>query len=165
MGQEAGGTVSDRGQAQPSERHVGAPPCRREDTATAIELPAPVFASLGGEADILPRGHLREQRCELKGAGDAALTDARGREPRNVLAGETYAALAWLEHSGDEVKQGRFAGAVRTNHGAHLALLDPHRYVVDCDEAAEAAGQLIELQQRHCGTPALLRFCGESGRG
>src|SRR6516164_11155115 len=165
MGQEAGGTVRARGQAEPFERHVGASPCRSETTATAIELPAPVFASLGGEADILPHGHLREQRCELKGAGDAALADARGREPRDVLAGETYAALTRLQHPGYEVKQGRFAGAVRTDHGAHLALLDPHRYVVDCDEAAEAAGQLIKLQQRHGGTPALLRFCGESGRG
>src|SRR6516225_12486704 len=99
MGQEAGGTVSDRGQAEPSERHVGASPCCREDTATAIELPAPVFASLGGEADILPCGHLREKCGELKRAGDAALTDARGREPGDVLAGETYAALARLEYS------------------------------------------------------------------
>ena len=62
-------------------------------------------------------------------------------------------------------KQGRFAGAVRTDHGAYLALLDLHRYVVDRDEAAEAAGQLIELQQRHGDIPALLRFCGENGRG
>src|SRR6516162_38925 len=165
MGQEAGGTVSDRGQAEPSKRHVGASPCRSKDTATAIELPAPLFASLGGEADILPRGHLREKRGELKGAGDAALTDARGREPGDVLAGKTDAALARLEHPGYEVKQGRFAGAVRTDHGAHLALLDPHRYVVDRDEAAEVAGQLIELQQRHGGIPTQLRFCGESGRG
>src|SRR6516165_10645423 len=165
MGQEAGGTVSDRGQAEPSERHVGASPCRREDAATAIELPAPVFASLGSKARILPRGHLREQRCELKGAGDAALTDPRGREPRDVLAGETYAALAWLEQPGDEVKQGRLTGAVRTDYGADLAFLDPHRYVVDCDDATEAAGQLIQLQQRHGGIPARLRFCGQSGRG
>jgi len=62
-------------------------------------------------------------------------------------------------------KQGRFAGAVRTDHGAHLALLDSHRYVVDCDQAAEAAGQLIELQQRHGGIPARLQFCDENARG
>src|SRR5215472_984908 len=111
MGQEAGGTVSDRGQAEPSERHVGASPCSREDTATAVELPAPVFASLGGETDILPRCHLREKRCELKGAGDAALTDARRREPCDALAGEPDATPARLEHPGYEVKQSRFAGA------------------------------------------------------
>jgi hypothetical protein len=73
MGQEARRPVSNRGQAEPFERRVGASPCRREDAATATELPAPVVAGLGGEADILPGGHLREKCGELKGAGDAAL--------------------------------------------------------------------------------------------
>jgi hypothetical protein len=141
--------VGDCREAQPIEREVGPPPRGREHDLTADKPPAPGLAGLGSKAHILARAHLRKQRGQLKRAGDAALADTRDRQPDEAFAGEADASIGRFERAGDQVEQRRFPGAIRADDGAHLALLDAHRDVIDRDEPAEPAGQIIELEQRH----------------
>ena len=157
MRQQAGRLVGNPAEAEPFERAVGPASGLRQCRGAATELPAPGFARLGGKPGILARAHLREEGGQLKGAGDAALADPRHREPGHRFAGKPHAALCRLDHPGDQVEQRRFAGAVGADDGAHLAFLDPHRHMVDRDEAAEAAGQLIEFEQRHDRVPLRAR--------
>src|SRR5207249_1833595 len=114
-----------------------------ENGATAIELPTTGFVRLCGEADIRSRAHFREDCGQLKGAGDPELANAWHRDAGHTLPGEANTALVRLQNAGDQIEQRRFAGIVRTDDGANLAFLDPHRHMVDRDETAEAAGQFI----------------------
>ena len=115
-------------EAELLERRVGAAPARLgEDRGAAERLPASRMARLGGEPRILARRHLGKQRGQLERARHAALADRRGAgRPVIVLAGEAHAARARLDHAGDEMEQRRLAGAVGSDDGAHLALLDLH---------------------------------------
>ena len=70
------------------------------------------------------------------------------RQPRDVAAGEADMALLRRDLAGDEADEGRFARAVRADHGMEFAVLDVEIDGVGCDDAAEAFGQTLDCKQR-----------------
>src|SRR5512138_658995 len=65
------------------------------------------------------------------------------------MAGEADRARGRLHGAGDDVEQRRLAGAVGADDGADLAVLDPHRHLVERHQGAVAARHAVELEQRH----------------
>jgi hypothetical protein len=110
-----------------------------------------------GDPDVLARGERREQMGELEGARHALLDDAMDGEAGDALAGEDDVAIGRRQHAGDEIKERRLAGAVRSDHRTHLARLDRHVDRVDGDEAAEAAGEAAAFKKRHGPPPGRRR--------
>ena len=56
-----------------------------------------------------------------------------------------------LVDAGDRVEHGRLAGAVGADHRVHLAGLDAERHVLVGDEAAEAHGDAVDLEDGQIG--------------
>ena len=67
---------------------------------------------------------------------------------REVAPFEEDASGGGSKNRAYEVEQGRFAGAVRADETANLALLDFQAHVVDGGEAAETLGDVVDFQQR-----------------
>ena len=68
-----------------------------------------------------------------------------------------------VEKSADQIEEGGLAGAVGADHRAQLAGLDRHRDVVDGDQAAEMARDVLDLEQAH--DVALRRMMPSTPRG
>ena len=72
---------------------------------------------------------------------------ARDRE--QVLAREGDASRRRVVQPAQAVEQRRLAGAVRTDQGADLALLDLEREVCEREDPAELDSHVLDSQQSH----------------
>src|SRR5882672_10587176 len=95
----------------------------------------------GVEAQVLVHGEVLVQAEALGHVADALLDPLRlGGE---VVAHHRPAAAAGVEDPAQHADGGRLAGAVRPQHSEDLAVVDAERDVLDGDELAEAAGELL----------------------
>ena len=104
---------------------------------------------LDRDAQIFPHRQFGKDLGDLEGPRHAAPDAARRQQMRDVLAVENDAARCRREEAGDQIEEGRLAGAVRADDGAQLAGLDRHRDIVDGDQAAEMLRDVFDLEQTH----------------
>ena len=106
---------------------------------------APVAAEaqplVDGERDGLERREIAEQLVDLEGAHQAAAHPRLGPEPRDVLARQQDSAGGGRQHAGQQVDEGRLAGAVRPDQRLARAALEAEGDVVGGDDAAEALAE------------------------
>ncbi len=103
---------------------------------------------LRGQRDIVCGGEIEQQRGDLERARQAQRAAAIGRQMRDVAAGHGNTAGVRREMSRELADQRRLAGAVRADDGVQLALRDIERDMVGSKDAAEAAHQLVDVEQR-----------------
>ena len=103
---------------------------------------------LDGESDVVQRREVEEQRGDLERAGEPERAAPPGRQGRDVPAGEDDAAGVRGDLAGELADQRGLAGAVRADDGVQLAGGTSSDDVVGGDDAAEALGQAVDLQQR-----------------
>ena len=100
---------------------------------------------------------MREQLDVLERARDAEARHRARRQRGDVLAAKADAALALVD-AADAVEDAGLAGAVGADQREQLAGLDGERQPVQHGEAAEAQGQVLDLQLSHttsgCGGTA-----------
>jgi hypothetical protein len=94
----------------------------------------------------------------LELAADAELDDGGLVEAGQVdLAVEQDLARVGARLAGDDVHHRRLAGAVGADDGAHLAMVDGQRQLIQRFEAVEGDGDAVEIEQRvgdlHGATP------------
>ena len=96
---------------------------------------------------------LGEDLGDLEGARHAELA-TRWCAGRSVMSrpSKQDAARGRREEAADQIEEGGLAGAVGADHGAQLARLDRERDVVDGDQAAEGARDVLDLEQAHACT-------------
>src|SRR3974390_1828134 len=101
------------------------------------------------DAQIFADCQLGKDLGNLESAGDAAPDAAGGPKRRDVLSGEDYWAGGRLQEAADHVEERGLAGAVAADHGAQFTGCYRHRYVVDCNQATEMPGDIIDGQGRN----------------
>ncbi len=74
--------------------------------------------------DIFQHGHVAEKLHYLKGAGYPLSRDAKGRQSLNTLVLKKDQPVIRPQHPGDQIEQGRLAGAVGADEGLDLARTD-----------------------------------------
>jgi hypothetical protein len=118
-------------------------------------LPQPgAGAAVGRRRDVLLNRHVQEQPQRLERARDAGGRHAVRREPDQLALVEPDGALVRLVHAGDQVEDGRLAGAVRTDQADHLALVHGQVELGDHVQAAEGLAHAGQLEQRgHVTSP------------
>ena len=94
---------------------------------------------------------------ELEAARDAGAHALRPRGPRDVLAAEEDLPELGSQQRADHVDERRLAGAVGTDQGDELALLDAEVDVVDGARLAEVALEVDGLEERHVSALLSLR--------
>src|SRR5262249_11304979 len=95
--------------------------------------------------------HRSERGGDLERASDAEAPDLARPEAGEILLLEPDLAGVRRELAVDHVEAGRFAGAVRADHGQELAAPDREAHVVDGAHAAEGFGQRADRQLAHVG--------------
>ena len=111
------------------------------------------LAAVGDEGglDVLVHGELGEDVRALERAGDAPCRRSCAAGCRVMLRpSRMHLAAVGLQVPGDEIEQGRLAGAVRADDGGDAALLDAQAHIVGGDKARERLAQA-------CGTRASRR--------
>src|SRR5215475_9243008 len=71
------------------------------------------------------------------------------RKIGNVFACQQDASAVWRVEAAHNVEERGLAGTVRANYCENLALLDREGDAVDCDETAEAYGEILHGQDTH----------------
>ena len=90
---------------------------------------------VGKQADILER------------AGDAGGEDLVRRQAQQRAAAQGDCAARCADEAGDDVEQGGFAGAVGADDGDDAAGRHVDADIVESDEAAEADGDALDVEQ------------------
>ena len=98
------------------------------------------------DAHIVLHGHIAEQADVLEGSGDAQLVRLRGVHARGIASVEQNRAHRRLIHLGQQVKDGRFARAVRSNQAGDFRLADDQIEILDGMQTAEVDAQIPRLQ-------------------
>ena len=93
---------------------------------------------VAADHDVLERGHVGEQADVLERARDAGLGDLVHRRRLVGLAAELEGSGVGRVESGENVEEGRLAGAVRTDQAVDLARLDRDADVRQRLQSAEA---------------------------
>ena len=122
-------------------------PHRRQEQKLRHEI-APAMA-VAPDEQVLQHGRLVEQLDVLEGARDAERGDLVRRARQDALALEAYVAFGRVVEPRDQVEDRRLAGPVRPDQREDLALLDGERNLVDRHDAAEAQGDVVDLEQAH----------------
>ena len=122
---------------------AAAPPPRGRRRAAAL---AAVEAA---DPHVVERGEAGEGPDELEGAGDAARAEPVRRQPGDVAALEPDAPAIGAQGARDQVEERGLAGAVRPHDAEQLAGLEREADVVDREDAAEALGQPLDLEEGH----------------
>ena len=108
----------------------------------------------GGKARVRADQHIVEHReiaeyaAMLERAREAERREFLGRQAGDVAAGEPHRAGVGPVQASNEVEQRGLAGAVRPDHADQRAVIDGEREVVDGGDAAEAAREAGDLEQR-----------------
>src|SRR6185312_1521390 len=111
------------------------------------------------ERDVVEHREVEKERGDLERAGEPEMAAPPRRQARDVGAGEADAAGIGRQLAAELGDERGLAGAVRADDGVQFAFRDLEHEVVGGDDAAEALGELVDLQQRaHAG--AFLR-CGQ----
>ena len=98
------------------------------------------------ERDVAFDRHVREERIALEHHPHGpALRGA----PGEVLAVQQDAAAVGNIEAGDHAQQRRLAATRGPEQGEKLSGFDADTDIVDCGEIAEAAGDVLDLEQRH----------------
>ncbi len=126
-----------------AERLLVAPGRRRADIEAGE---ARVRAQVMSDDDAVARRHALEDGGLLKGAHHALAGDEMGREPRDHLAVEPHLAARRLLERRDQLEDGRLARAVGADDRQDRVRLDVERHLVDRGQAAEALGEVANLQ-------------------
>ena len=95
---------------------------------------------------MLAQRELVEEAGDLEGAGDPERRDLLGLLAGDVLAVEDDLARGRGEEPGEEVEEGRLAGAVGAHEGVDRAGPDDEVDLGDGPEAAELLGQGARLE-------------------
>ena len=127
--------------AEPLQAHVFQ---RRGDLGA--DLRGGSLRHLQRERDIAFDGHMREQRVALE---HHPHRPPLRRPAGEVLAVQQHAAAIGEVEAGDHAQQRRLAAARGAEQGEKLAGFDADADVVDCGEIAEAAGDVLDFEQRH----------------
>src|SRR5262249_37237230 len=106
------------------------------------------------KGDVALDRHVRKQRIALK---HHAHRPAFGRTLREVLPVEQDTTAVRKIEAGDHPQQRGLPATGRPEKGEELCSIDVDADVVDCGEIAEAAGDVLYLEQRHCGRSRLRR--------
>ena len=99
-----------------------------------------------------PRKKFREtlingiMRQVLVDRGNPGRERIAGRGEMNRLPSTRYSPSLGLMHAGEDLDQGRFAGAVVAQQAHHLAGVDRHRDVLEGDHRAEIARDVAHLE-------------------
>src|SRR5215467_16188678 len=80
---------------------------------------------------------------KLERAADAPPGNVVVGKPGEVLVLQPDPARVWLPLAGDNIEQGRLAGAVWTDHRANLTFTDIETDAIDRQQAAEPLRQLL----------------------
>ena len=89
---------------------------------------------------------------DLIRAADAEPRAVMRRHPCHVCSGKADMAAVVRHVAGDEIEHGRFAGAVRPDHGERLTLLDREGEAVRSPQRAIGLRDAVELEQNcHAG--------------
>ncbi len=109
---------------------------------------------------VLERRHFREQADVLEGAGNARLGHQVHRLGLVGLARQLEGAAVGRVQPGDDVEEGRLAGAVGADQAIHLAALDGDADVRERLQAAETLGDAGDLEHHIVGFLChVLSFC------
>ena len=103
------------------------------------------------------RGEVPEQADVLIGAIDAGFRDPVRRHAVDPLAGEPDRAVIGRVEFHDAVEDGRLAGAIGPDDAVDASFLDLQIEAVDGDQAAEALGHLLRLEERRRPLPCAHR--------
>src|SRR5262249_29619397 len=98
--------------------------------------------------DILRGRHRLEQRKKLERAADAPRGNVVVGKPGEVLVLQPDPARVWLPLAGDNIEQGRLAGAVWTDYRANLTFTNIEADAIDRQQAAEPLRQLLNPKHR-----------------
>ena len=71
-----------------------------------------------------------------------------------------HGSVTRAEIAGDDLDQGRLAGAVVAHQSDHLPGVEGQRNVVQCVNGAEMLGDVFQFQDRHAGALPLDRPAG-----
>src|SRR6266540_77787 len=115
---------------------------RTEDRAEHATLDAAV----PGNEDVLERSHVVEEADVLKGPRHAERRDFVRRQTGDRPAVEVDAARGRLVHAGEDVEEGRLAGAVRPDEADDLSARDDEVDVVDGDQPSELLPDVDRLE-------------------
>ena len=99
--------------------------------------------------DVLERGHAKEDLQILECPRQAATRELFRRERAHILACEPHAALLRQVEAGDDVEQGRLAGAIRADDGEDRARRDRQAHIIDGMHAAEGDRQVFGREDGH----------------
>ncbi|MGY3646094.1 hypothetical protein ACVWW2_001385 [Bradyrhizobium sp. LM4.3] len=100
------------------------------------------------ERDIVGGGEIEQQRGDLERTRQAQRAAAIGRQVGDVATAERDAAGMRLQMPGELADQRGLASTVRADDGVQFTCRDVERDVVRGNDAAEAAHQLVNAEQR-----------------
>src|SRR5437016_3579070 len=106
------------------------------------------IARVRGDPDIFLHRQPVEHALDLQGARDAETADLVRLEAADVASRGEHAARVRGEKSAHQIEQRRFSGAVRTDDRVQPARCQRQADIVDSDQAAEALGESLDLQDR-----------------
>ena len=119
---------------------------------------------LGAQHHVLVHGQAGAESDTLERAGDAQLGQVVRVMPAEPASPVGQAAAPRVDEPADDVEQGRLAGAVRPDDAHHLATADPHRHLVERQEATETDTDLVDDQDGRLGRIARVGDRGLEGR-
>ncbi len=119
---------------------------RREEHLRDEVGPRPAMPA---DQQVFQHRRVLEQLDVLERARDAEARHAVRGRARDVLPLEHDAAARRLVDAADQVEDRALAGAVRTDDGEDLALLDRERHAVDGLDAAEGDRKVLHVEEAH----------------
>ncbi len=145
----------ERCEVVPDQRLRPAPP----DQAEAVDWRV-------GQQHVVEDGQIPDQRHFLKGSLDAEpVRGPRAGEPHRLAEDADRAGIR-LNQAGEQLDDGRLAGAVLTEQGMDLALRDDERHVVRGDRGPERLANALDgdggSSVQRCGS--YLEGIGRRGR-
>src|SRR5271154_1426962 len=100
------------------------------------------------DGDVLPYGETGKWLHDLEGPRDAAAGEPVRRLTGDICAVIENPAVVRRQRPGDDREQGRLAGAVWPNQSGNAAGGGAEGRLVDCEQAAEAFGDSLNVQER-----------------
>src|SRR4029078_6216446 len=115
---------------------------------------------LNGQRHVVENGKIEKKRRNLKRAGKAERAARRHRQRRDIAAGKLDAAGIGRELSAELRDQRGLASPVRAYHRMQLPFGNSAAEVVSRNDATEALGKTLDLQQvRHSAPCRANRRC------
>ena len=103
------------------------------------------------QTDVVQSGHVLEEPDVLEGACDAERGDLVRLGAGDLAVLEDDAAGRRRKDAGDPVEERGLPGAVRTDEGEDLALLDVERHIVHGHQAAETFRDVVDAEDGRRG--------------